>query len=104
VLDWARHVHNIHDKVSQWFTVIGMEINNPAILPENVYNLDEAGVLLNVLSSLKVLIGKDNLRNCRVARFKWTLITAIERISANGRSLSAQIVWSASIHWSTWTT
>jgi hypothetical protein len=104
VLDQARHVHSIHDKVSQWFTVIGMEIKNLAILPENVYNLDEPGILLSDLGSLKALIGKDDLRNCRVARFKWTLVTAVERISANGRSLSVQIVWPDSIHWSTWTT
>ncbi len=30
-LDWARHDHNIYDKVVQWFTVIGQELQDPAI-------------------------------------------------------------------------
>ncbi len=61
-LDWARYDHHIHDKVMQWFTVIGRELEDPAIVPENVYSLDETGFLLSVLSSLKVLVSKDDLR------------------------------------------
>ena len=30
-------------KPSQWFTVIGRELHDPAIVPENVYNMDETG-------------------------------------------------------------
>jgi hypothetical protein len=30
-LDWSRHDHNIYDKVAHWFTVIGKELNDPAI-------------------------------------------------------------------------
>jgi hypothetical protein len=56
--------------------VIGKELNDPAILRENVYNMDETGVLLSVLSSLKVLTGKDDL-SYRGAGVKRTLITAI---------------------------
>ena len=46
----------------QWFTVIGKELSDPAIVPENVYNMDETGVLL---SCLKVLVSKQDLRNYR---------------------------------------
>jgi hypothetical protein len=77
-LDWARHDHNIHDKVLLWFNVIGKELNDPAIVPENVYNMDETGVLLSVLSSLMVLISKQDLRNYRGAGVKRSLVTAIE--------------------------
>jgi hypothetical protein len=55
-LDWARH--DIYDKVVEWFTIIGKELSNPAIVPENVYNMDEIGVLLSVLGSLKVLVSR----------------------------------------------
>jgi hypothetical protein len=47
--------------------VIGKELSDPAIVPENVYNMDEIGVLLSVLSSLKVLVSKQDLRNYRKA-------------------------------------
>ncbi len=59
-LDWERHDHRIDDKVVDWFSVIGREL---AVLAENIYNLDETGVLLSVLNSLKVLVGKSELRS-----------------------------------------
>jgi hypothetical protein len=101
-LDWARH--DIYDKVVEWFTVIGKELNNPAIVLENVYNMDETGVLLSVLGSLKVLVSKQGLRNYRGAGVKRTLVTAIECISADGRYLAPLIIWPTTTHRSTWTT
>ena len=83
-LDWTRHDHNIHNKVVQWFTVIGKELHDPAIVPENVYNMDETGVLLSVLSSLKVLVSKQDLRNCRGAGVQRTLVTTVESVPADG--------------------
>jgi hypothetical protein len=41
--------------------VIRKVVQDPAILPENIYNIDETGVMLSMLGSVKVLIGKDNL-------------------------------------------
>jgi hypothetical protein len=84
--------------------VLAAGLNDPIIVPGNVYNMDETGVLLSVLKSLKVLVGKDDLRNCRGVRIKRTLVTAIECISADGRSLVPLIIWPAATHRSTWTT
>ncbi|KAF2178946.1 hypothetical protein K469DRAFT_674903 [Zopfia rhizophila CBS 207.26] len=47
--------------------------------------MDETGVLLSSLSSLTVLVGKDDLWNYRSAGVKRTLITAIECVSADGK-------------------
>jgi hypothetical protein len=55
-------------------------------LLKNVYNMDEMGVMLCILSSVKVLVGKDDPRGYRGAGVKQTMVTAIECISANGRS------------------
>jgi len=103
-LDWAWHGHNIYDKALQWFTVIGRELSDPAIVLENVYNMDEIGVLLSVLSSLKALVSKQDLRNYRGAGVKRTLVIAIECVSANGRCLAPLIIWPAFTHRSTWIT
>ena len=59
-IDWKRHGNNIHDKITEWFEVIGKVLQDPAILPENVYNMDETGVMLCMLGSVKVLVGKDD--------------------------------------------
>lgn len=91
-------------RIVQWFTLMGKELHDPNIVPENVYNMDETGVLLSVLSSLKVLVSKHDLRHCRGAGVKRTLVTAIECISADGRCLDPLIIWPASTHRSTWTT
>jgi hypothetical protein len=105
-LDWNRHPNNIYDKITHWFEVIGQTIQDPAnvILPENVYNMDETGVMLSMLGSVKVLIGKDDLRKYRGARVKRTVVTAIECISGDGRCLDPMVIWPASTHRADWTT
>ncbi|CZT24135.1 related to transposase [Ramularia collo-cygni] len=65
--------------------------------------MDETGVLLSVLNSLKVLVGSNDLRKHRGAGVQRTLITAIECISADGKCLDPLIIWPAVAHRSTWT-
>lgn len=77
-MDWNRHDSNIYTKITDWFVVIGKTLQDPTILPENVYNMDETGVMLSMLGSVKVLVGKDDMRNYRGARVKRTMVTAIE--------------------------
>lgn len=97
-IDWKRHKTNIYDKIKHWFEVIGKVVQDPAIVPENVYNMDETGVILCMLGSVKVLVGKDDPRDYRGAGVKRTMVTAIECISANGRSLLPMIIWPATTH------
>jgi hypothetical protein len=103
-VDWNRHDKNIYNKITYWFEVIGKELHDPVIVPENVYNMDETGVMLSMLGSVKVLVGKDDPRDYRGAGVKRTMVTAIECISAEGRSLLPMIIWPATTHRSNWTT
>jgi hypothetical protein len=57
-------------------------LQRPDIDPENVYNMDETGVVLSMLGSVKVLVGKKDLRGYRGGRVKRTAVTAIECVSA----------------------
>ena len=84
---WERHENNIYDKMTHCFEVVKKVLQDPAILPENVYNMDETGVMLCMLGSIQVLVSKDDPRDYRGAGIKRTMVTAIECISANGRSL-----------------
>ena len=106
-MDWNRHDNNIYDKITYWFEVI-KELRRPDIrpdiVPENVYNMDETGIMLSLLGSVKVLIGKDDRRDYRGVGIKRTMVTAIECISASGESLKPMIIWPASTHRSNWTT
>jgi hypothetical protein len=78
-----------------WFEVIGNVLQDPAIMAENVDNMDETGIMLSKLNSVKVLVSKDNQRGYRGARVKRTTVTAIECISADGRCLDPLIIWPA---------
>lgn len=91
-------------KITHWFEVIGKVLQDPAILRENVYNMDETGVILSMLGSVKVLVGRNDLRDYRGVGIKRTIVTAIECVSADGRSLLPLIIWLASTHQSNWTT
>jgi hypothetical protein len=93
-----RHENNIYDKIIHWFKVIREVLEDPAILPENVYNIDETGVMLSMLGSVKVLLGKDDPRDYKGAVVKRISVTAIECISANGRFLLPMIIWPATTH------
>jgi hypothetical protein len=52
------------------------------MLLENVYNMDETGVILSMLGSVKVLVGKDDLRDHRGVGVRRSMVTAIECINA----------------------
>ena len=66
--------------------------------------MDETGVILSMLGSVKVLLDKDDPRDYRGAVVKRTTVTAIECISGNGRFLSPMVIWPATTHRSNWTT
>jgi hypothetical protein len=70
----------------------------PAILAENVYNVDEIGILLSFLASRKYVVRKDDWRACREAAVKRTLVTAVDCITADGRNLSLLLIWPALTH------
>jgi len=91
-LDWNRHEKNTYEKITHWFGVIGKVLQDPDILAENLYNMDETGVMLSMPGSVKVLVGKDDMRDYRGARVKRTMVTAIECISGDGRYLNPMII------------
>jgi hypothetical protein len=70
-------------------------LQDPAVLPENVYNMDETGVMLSMLGLVKVLVGKDDRQNYRGAVIKRTIVTAVECISGDSRALLPLIIWPA---------
>ena len=53
-LNWDRHEKNIFTKIEYWFELIGKELRRSDIVQENVYNMDETGVMLSKLGSQRV--------------------------------------------------
>ena len=91
-MDWKRHENNIYNKITHWFQVMEHVIQYPTVVRENLYNIDETGVMLSMLGSVKVLVGKDNLRDNKGAGVKRTTVTAIECVSADGKPLLPLVI------------
>ena len=62
-------------------------LEDPDVLRDNVYNMNKTGIMLCMLASVKVFVGKDDLRNYRDAGVKRIMIMAIECISCDSRYL-----------------
>jgi hypothetical protein len=70
-----------------------VQLEDTDVLQENVYNMDETGVLLSVLGSSKYPVSAEMPKTYRGTDTKRTLITAVECISADGRSLPPLIIF-----------
>lgn len=103
-IDWNCHEKNTYPKIAHWFKVIGRVLCDPTVLKENVYNMDKTGVMLSMLGSVKVLVGKDDMQDYRGERVKRTMVTAIECFSGDSRYLNPMIIWPATTHQNNWTT
>jgi hypothetical protein len=73
-------------------------LQHPAVLPEKVYDMDETRVMLSMLDSVKVLVGKKDQQNYRGAGVKRTMVSAVQCISADIRALMPLIFWPGSTH------
>jgi hypothetical protein len=103
-MDWNRHDKNTYDKIEYWFEVIGRVLYDPAVVRENAYNMDEIAVMLSMLGSVKVLVGKADLQAYRGASIKQKMVMAIKCISADSTYLKPMVIWPATTHRSNWTT
>lgn len=103
-LTWDRHERNIFPKMTHWFEEIGKVLKRRDVMQKNVYNMDETGVMLSKPGSVKVLVRHDDRRDYRGARVERQMVTAVECISADGRSLKPLVIWPASTHRANWTT
>jgi len=67
-------------------------LEDPTIIVENVYNIDKTRIMLSILSFIKVLVGKDNIRDYYSIRVKRMIVTIIEYISTNSRYLDPLVI------------
>ena len=87
-IDWDCHENNIYDKITHWFEVIGKELLDPAIVPENVYNMDKTGAMLRAAPT-------GFARACPILRLRDLLSSLRER--ANLKTASARLARACSV-------
>jgi hypothetical protein len=70
-------------------------LRDPAILAENVYEIDETAAMLCILGTVGVLVSQGNKRKHRDARVERTTVTAVKCIRAGGGYLNPMAIWPA---------
>ena len=93
--------------INQWFEQIQATITQYGIAPEDIYNFDESGFQMGVISTAKVVTQRRS-RTKRSGRPKvqqpgnrnW--VTVIEGINATGWTLPSTIIFEGKVHQSSW--
>jgi hypothetical protein len=62
-IDAARHRADFAFKYSLYFKLLGDKITQYDIEPRNIYNMDEKGFLIGVLSKMKRIFSKQRYEN-----------------------------------------
>jgi hypothetical protein len=59
-IDWQRHEKNVWAKVEHRFEIMDKQLSQRDSVQGNVYNMDETGVLLSDLNTVKVIVSRSD--------------------------------------------
>jgi hypothetical protein len=88
-----------------WFILVQNTIKKYGILDTDIYNFDETGFQMGVISTAKVITGAERSNrpvSVQPGNREW--VTAIDCICADGQSLPPVIIFEGKMHQSTWYT
>jgi hypothetical protein len=87
--------------IRDWFRLVRNMIAKYRIQDEDIYNFDETGFQMGVISTAKVITGSQGKPvSVQPGNREW--VTSIECIAANGWSLPPVIIFEGKVHISTW--
>jgi len=90
--------------IKSWFTQFHDAIQKYGILEQDIYNMDETGFQMGVISTAKVVCGSEtresHAKTIQPGNRKW--VTAIVAVNATGWALPPQIILAAKNHQSQW--
>jgi DDE superfamily endonuclease/Tc5 transposase DNA-binding domain/helix-turn-helix, Psq domain len=91
--------------IREWFCLVRNTIAKYGIIDEDIYNFDETGFQMGVISTAKVITGAERSNrpvSIQPGNREW--VTAIDCISSYGWSLPPVIIFEGKVHQSTWYT
>lgn len=102
--DYQRAKCEDPELIKSWFTRVRDTIQKYGVLEQDIYNMDETGFQMGVISTAKVICGSET-RDSRAKAIQpgnreW--VTAIEAVNATGWVLPPQIILAAKQHQSKW--
>lgn len=79
--------------VREYFNILNELITKYNIPPENIYNMDEKGILLGVGKRTAAFVDRDQKTLYQVEDGNRELVTVIECISADGEALTPCVIY-----------
>jgi len=101
--DYRRALCEDPEVIAGWFRLVANVKAKYGIADEDVYNFDETGFQMGVISTAKVVTGSERRGKPLVKQpgnREW--VTVIETISANGSSLDPLIIFAGKVHQTSW--
>ena len=88
--------------ISLWFKLVGDTIAKYGVLEEDVFNFDETGFQMGVISTSKVITSSDRKGRPRTKQpGNWKWVIAIEAIGARGQAIPPFIIFDGKLHQAT---
>jgi hypothetical protein len=89
--------------ISLWFKLVKDTIMKYGVLEEDIFNFDETGFQMGVISTSKVITTSDRKgrpRTKQPGNRKW--VTVIEAVGARGQAIPPFIIFDGKLHQATW--
>ena len=89
--------------ISLWFKLVGDTIEKYGVTEDDIFNFDETGFQMGVISTSKVITTserKGRPRTTQPGNRKW--VTAIEAVNAKGWAIPPFIIFDGKLHQMTW--
>ena len=101
--DYQRAECQDPELISLWFKLVGDTITKYGVTDEDIYNFDETGFQMGVISTSKVITTserKGRPRTTQPGNRKW--VTVIEAVNAKGWAIPPFVIFDGKLHQTTW--
>jgi DDE superfamily endonuclease/Tc5 transposase-like DNA-binding protein len=104
--DYTRALCEDPIALSAWFRLVQNTIAKYGIMPEDIYNFDETGFQMGVISTAKVVTSaeKSRIRPLSIQPGNRQWVTAIETIGVSGRILPSFLIFKGKLRQHSWYT
>ena len=103
MLNWLPEQCEDLSVVNVWFWLVWNMANKYAIQEEDIYNFNETGFLMDILSSVKVVTSSEYCgQPCTEQPGNWKLVTVIQAVCADGSIVPPYFIVKGRNHLLSW--
>ena len=85
-----------------WFELVKQQITDNAVELQDIFNMDEKGIMMGASEKAKVIISKYEKRQYMTANGSREWVSLLECISATGKALSPWVIFKGKMHKASW--